>query len=274
MKATKKVAKLLAITLVLAVILGLSTTALAFPLLPVEPPTPVETLPADVPPEPNYITVVAYPAGSGTVSGGGYYTLGQRVQLNATANANYRFTGWYFSDYQQATNPNFFFYCYGENVTIVARFERLPDPAPVPTVPPVPPSPITPTAPGGTPPAPGTIGVIIGGNWVQYDVPPMTENGRTLVPLRATFEALGATVDWNEQTLTVTGVRGNTTVTLTIGQSYAYVNGARIALDVPGRTVGGRTMVPLRFISESLGGVVDWNAETQTITITQPVVPH
>jgi len=110
--------------------------------------------------------------------------------------------------------------------------------------------------------------VILDGRTLTFDVPPIIENDRTLVPLRAIFEALGANVQWDGQTQTVTAVKGSTEAKLTIGSHIAYKKGQPVTLDVPAKIINDRTMVPLRFVSEALGAAVDWNGETQTVTIT------
>jgi len=112
------------------------------------------------------------------------------------------------------------------------------------------------------------IEVLLDGTALEFDVPPQVTDGRTLVPLRAIFEALGAEVNWNADTQTVTGTRGNTTVVLPIGSTTPTVNGETVPIDVPGTVVNGRTLVPLRFVAESFGVNVNWNAETRVITIT------
>jgi N-acetylmuramoyl-L-alanine amidase len=103
---------------------------------------------------------------------------------------------------------------------------------------------------------------------LTFNVPPIIENNRTLVPFRGVFEVLGATVDWDESTRTVTGALGNTTIKLTIGDTNAYVNGQLVELDVPPKIVNNRTLVPLRFIAENFGFQVDWNGDEQRIDIT------
>jgi len=117
------------------------------------------------------------------------------------------------------------------------------------------------------------IRVILDGRTLSFDVPPMVINNRTMVPMRAIFEALGATVDWNSRTQTATGTRAGTVVVLTIGSRSPTVNGRVVPIDQPGVVVSGRTMVPLRFVSEAFGVNVDWNASTQTVTITRPGAP-
>ncbi|WP_422879851.1 copper amine oxidase N-terminal domain-containing protein [Neomoorella humiferrea] len=96
-------------------------------------------------------------------------------------------------------------------------------------------------------------------------MPLTVEQGRTLVPLRAIFEALGADVNWDAATQTVTGTKGATIVKLTIGSTIAYVSGQAVPLDVPGKILNGRTLVPLRFISESLGAEVVYDNSRITI---------
>ena len=111
------------------------------------------------------------------------------------------------------------------------------------------------------------ISVVVNGEEVVFDQPPITENGRILVPLRAIFEALGAKVNWNQSTQMITAVKDNTVVTLRIGSSFLEKNGVPIRIDVPARTVAGRTLVPARAIAESFNAIVAWEQRTQTVTI-------
>ena len=112
------------------------------------------------------------------------------------------------------------------------------------------------------------IKVTINGQNLTMDQPPVLVNDRTLVPVRAIFEALGAKVDWNNDTNTATGVLGSTTVEIQIENTVAKVNGKDVTLDVPAKLISDRTLVPVRFISESLGAKVDWDNDTQTVIIT------
>ena len=111
------------------------------------------------------------------------------------------------------------------------------------------------------------IRVIVNGTTVAFDQSPVIENGRTLVPLRAIFEALGATVDWNQSTQTVTAAKDGTTVRLTIGSNIMVVDGRNITLDVPAKIVGGRTLVPARAVAEAFGADVGWDAATRTVLV-------
>lgn len=110
------------------------------------------------------------------------------------------------------------------------------------------------------------ISVFVDGNRLNQS--PLMVGGRTLVPLRGIFEALGATVVWEGATRTVRAQRGQTSIELTLGNPMASVNGQPVTLDVPAQSVGGLTMVPLRFIGEALGADVDWRPATRTILIT------
>lgn len=115
--------------------------------------------------------------------------------------------------------------------------------------------------------AQGAIRVFIDGQPVGFDVPPSAVQGRVLVPLRGIFERLGATVDYDTTSQHIVAIRGGQTVELTVGSRQARVDTMPTLLDVPAFTINGRTMVPLRFVSESLGADVQWVAANQTILI-------
>ncbi|OBZ14635.1 hypothetical protein A8L34_11990 [Bacillus sp. FJAT-27264] len=113
------------------------------------------------------------------------------------------------------------------------------------------------------------IKVTINGKQLYFDVNPQSIDGRTFVPMRGIFEALGADIKWDGKTQTVTGSKGETTVKLTINQKQAYINGKTVNLDAPATIVKGSTLVPVRFIAESLGADVKWDASTSTVIILQ-----
>lgn len=112
------------------------------------------------------------------------------------------------------------------------------------------------------------IAVFLNGNPISFDVPPLIINDSTMVPVRAIFEALGANVNWNNETRTVTSVRDGVTVTLTIDQSVMYVNGTPKQLEAPACIIDERTLVPLRAVSEAYGADVVWDGNTRTVYIT------
>ncbi len=101
----------------------------------------------------------------------------------------------------------------------------------------------------------------------KLEVSSFIENGRTLVPMRAIFEALGAKVVWDQTAKTVTASKGEVVIKIEIG-GKAFKNNSEVKLDVPAKVVDGKTLVPLRFVSEALGAKVEWDKNTQAITIT------
>ncbi|GGA22264.1 family 10 glycosylhydrolase [Paenibacillus physcomitrellae] len=102
------------------------------------------------------------------------------------------------------------------------------------------------------------------------DVAPYIKSNRTFVPLRVISEGIGAFVDWQADTKTVTIKQNSTTIEMVMGSRTALVGGIASTLDVPLQSVSGRTMVPIRFVSEQLGLIVDWNADANRITLTTP----
>ncbi len=102
---------------------------------------------------------------------------------------------------------------------------------------------------------------------VTFSVKPVAQNGTTLVQLRPLFESLGIELNWNGNTQTVTGTKGDATFALVLGQRTATINGKPFELAVPGKAINGHTMVPLRFVGEATGAVVGWHAETRTISV-------
>ena len=99
------------------------------------------------------------------------------------------------------------------------------------------------------------------------DQNPILEDGRVLVPMRAIFEALGATVEWDEETRTITARKGDTIITLQIGKNEIVKNGETVELDTKAQIMNDRTLVPLRAVSESFDNKVEWNGEEKTVTI-------
>ncbi|HET6382457.1 MAG TPA: stalk domain-containing protein [Armatimonadota bacterium] len=127
------------------------------------------------------------------------------------------------------------------------------------------------------------IRVVVNGMRVRFpDQQPITVNNRVLVPLRGVLEAMGARVQWNPANQTVIARRAGNRVELRVNSRDASLNGNPIPLDVPAAMYGGRVMVPLRFVSEALGGSVRWMDATQTarirtsesnVPVTQPAPP-
>ncbi|HAP93459.1 MAG TPA: copper amine oxidase [Desulfotomaculum sp.] len=100
-----------------------------------------------------------------------------------------------------------------------------------------------------------------------FDVPPVMEKGRVLVPMRRIFEAFQAGVNWDEETKTITATKDSNTIVLIAGKQEALINGNVYHLDVPASVVEGRVMVPLRFISKALGAEVTWQGKPPGVFI-------
>ena len=112
------------------------------------------------------------------------------------------------------------------------------------------------------------ISVTVDGRKIEFDVPPRAENNRVLVPMRYIFESLGAEVSWIPEGNKIIATKGDITVHLEIGSKSMYRNDALITLDVPAIAVSGRTLVPVRAVSEALDALVEWIPETDTVKIT------
>ncbi|MDK8183502.1 copper amine oxidase N-terminal domain-containing protein [Paenibacillus sp. UMB4589-SE434] len=113
-----------------------------------------------------------------------------------------------------------------------------------------------------------TIKIYLNGSRLATDVAPIMVKNRTLLPLKTVFEALNASISWNQSTKTVTASRNGNEMVLKIGSKTAKLNNRNITLDVPAQVVKGRTLVPVRFASEAMGEKIDWNERTSSVYIT------
>ncbi|MBV8726646.1 MAG: copper amine oxidase N-terminal domain-containing protein [Candidatus Eremiobacteraeota bacterium] len=109
------------------------------------------------------------------------------------------------------------------------------------------------------------VTIIVNGQTMTFDQPPIERAGRVFVPLRGVFERLGASVVYSNGQINATG--NGRTVSLQIGSTNATVNGQPVTIDVAPFLVGPRTLVPLRFIAQSLGATVNYNDSNRTVTI-------
>lgn len=107
----------------------------------------------------------------------------------------------------------------------------------------------------------------VNGTSTSLDQPAFVKSGRTLVPFRFLAESLGAQVTWDGATSTAGLTLKDKAVKVTLGSKNAYINGQLTTLDVPAESVGGRTFIPLRFVSEALGAKVDYDAQSQGIKV-------
>lgn len=113
------------------------------------------------------------------------------------------------------------------------------------------------------------INVILNGSNLVFDQPPIIENGRTLVPMRTIFESMGAIIEWNEETQSAFVKKGTNNFMLQIGNNKAYQNEKEITLDVAPVILNGRTLVPVRFVAESLNAKVDWDETNNSVVIVE-----
>jgi len=116
----------------------------------------------------------------------------------------------------------------------------------------------------------GKTDALVDGAKAVLDQPPVIMNNRTMVPLRFVSENMKANVAWDDKARQATiGLLQNTAV-LTIDQPTAQANGYTVYLDAPATIVKatGRTVVPIRFVSDTLGADVVWNATEKSVTIT------
>ena len=113
------------------------------------------------------------------------------------------------------------------------------------------------------------LSVSVDGKPVDTDVAPFVENDRTYVPVRFVAEALGAIVEWNDDTQTVTISKPDTVINLTIDEKTLFVNNEAVMMDVAALIRDGRTFVPVRFVAEALALDVQWDENTQTVSLGQ-----
>lgn len=112
-----------------------------------------------------------------------------------------------------------------------------------------------------------SVRVTLDGQELAFDVPGQIVGGRTMVPFRGIFEALGATVEWDPANRTVYAVRGRDTVKLTVGSRVVEWRRSIIQVDVAPVVIDGRTLVPLRFIGQALGIAVAWEGQARTVVL-------
>ena len=117
------------------------------------------------------------------------------------------------------------------------------------------------------------MNVVVNGTTLIFDQPPIRQDGRILVPFRTLFEAIDASVDWNDDTQAVTAIKDDIAVTLTVGSDILNKNGTGTTMDVPAQIINGRTMIPTRAVAESFGADVAYEPATGTVIINIPTLP-
>lgn len=116
-----------------------------------------------------------------------------------------------------------------------------------------------------------SIKLLYNARQLPSDVQPESVNGITLVPIRVVSDKLGGKITLNGKQITI--IKGKSNLSLAIGASTAVINGKPVNLPIPVKVKSGRTLVPLRVISEGLGVAVEWDSVSQFVWIGNKDVP-
>lgn len=111
------------------------------------------------------------------------------------------------------------------------------------------------------------INVYLNGTALTFDQPPVMQNDRTMVPMRAIFEALGYSVTWDEETESIHSVKDGIAFSMQINNNLVFVNDQQFELDVPPMLFNGRTLVPVRAVAELSGALVTWSDYANSVYI-------
>lgn len=120
------------------------------------------------------------------------------------------------------------------------------------------------------------VNLQLNGEAVVSDQPAVIVNGRTMVPVRVVAEALGCEVKWDADTKTAVFVKDGVEASLTIGAAVLNISDgnvtAPVEIDSPAVIINGRTMVPIRFLSDTFDCDVEWDGETKTVNVVSKYV--
>lgn len=111
------------------------------------------------------------------------------------------------------------------------------------------------------------IGIVIDGRVKRFDTEPINISGRVLLPVRATFEALGASVEWNGETSTAVAAKDGRTVSVSTGSDIMMIDGNSYQMDCASVISGDRMFIPVRFAAQAFGCSVEWDAPSATVNI-------
>ena len=112
------------------------------------------------------------------------------------------------------------------------------------------------------------IKVILNGEEVVFDQGPILVNEKPMIPLRAVFEKMGASISWDNDTETVMAICRDTIVMLQIDNEKMFKLDEAIVLETPAMLVNDRTLIPIHAISDVWGSDIEWNRETNEVLIT------
>lgn len=176
------------------------------------------------------------------------YTVGTTITLTATPATGYSFTGWS-GDLSGTKNPETI--TMDTDKTVTASFVMNAGSTMKLTL--------------------GSKTILVDGKQVPIDTAPAIFNARTFIPIRILTEVFGGSIAWDASEQKVTIVKTGTTLNLWIGKNTAEIDGKSVSIDTDPAVVpvilSGRTLLPLRFVAESLGLDVQWDASTKTVTI-------
>lgn len=114
---------------------------------------------------------------------------------------------------------------------------------------------------------PDEITVTVNGEALEFDQQPIMDSDRVLVPMRKIFETLGAKVEWNGDTQTITSIKDDIVIIMQIGNNTITVNDGEFTLDVPPQIMSDRTLVPIRAVAESFRINVEWDEKKRTVVL-------
>ncbi len=113
------------------------------------------------------------------------------------------------------------------------------------------------------------VNLNINGKDITSEVAPRLINERTMVPVRAILEEIGASVNWNEEQRTVTAEKGNTKFSMALDEDFYTVNGKVVSMDSKAVIVKNRVLVPARYVAQAFGLKVEWNSDDKTVYINE-----
>lgn len=102
---------------------------------------------------------------------------------------------------------------------------------------------------------------------IEFDVKPQIINGRTMVPIRAIFEKMGANVEWDGNTNSAICTKDGTVVKMTVDSTDMYINNRLTKMDVSPVIINGRALAPARYVAEAFGADVQWSQKNNTVVI-------
>jgi len=114
---------------------------------------------------------------------------------------------------------------------------------------------------------PPPIRVILDDETLVFDVFPIVVNGRVMVPMRGIFEALGAEVEWDYDSRTITASKDDLVIIAVVGSLNIQIGDRFMTMEIAPMIASGRTLVPIRFVTEAFGADVLWDEVKRTVHI-------